>query len=351
MPAHAFDDLQRAIKSGTLESVYYFHGPEEVLKAELVQQLLERAIDPSLRDFNYDHRSAVGLDPESLHALLNTLPMMSERRMVVLSEVDQIRRKAKVRAVLDRYLQQPSDQTVLVLVQSGGDGKPDAELVRGAWAVEFSPLPPGRALRWLALQATARSVEFGPGAAEHLLEVAGCDLAALTSELDKLSALGRTGPLTLEEVGRLLGVRHGETLQDWRDALFEGRTGQAAAMVGPLLQQSGMSGVKMVSTIGTVLIGLGLARALYDRGTRQRALQQALFDSLRRVRPFGLPPWGPETVRWSKWAERWPLERVARALEDTLQADRMLKTTRISDDQGVLTDLVFRLGTRAREAA
>lgn len=351
MPAHSFDALQRAIKAGTLEPVYYFHGPEEVLKASMVAHLLERAVEPALRDFNYDHRTAAGLDPETLHALLNTLPMMADRRMVVLSEVDHLRRKAKVRAVLERYLQQPSDQTVLVLLQSGNDTKPDGELVRGAWAVEFTQLAPDRALRWLGLQASDRSVQFGPGAAEHLLEVVGCDLAALSSELDKLAALGAAEPFTLDQVGALLGIRHGETLQDWRDAVFENRTARAAAMIGPLLQQSGMSGVKMVSLLGTTLIGLGLARSYYDRGSRSRALQQALFDSLRRIRPFGLPPWGPETTRWSRWAERWPAERIRSALEDALQADRMLKTTRISDDQGVLTDLVLRLGARAREAA
>lgn len=351
MSAHSFDDLQRALKTGVLQPVYYFHGAEEVLKAEVVQRIVDQALEPSLRDFNFDQRSAAGLDPEALHALLNTLPMMAERRLVVLTEVDQLRRRPKSRAVLAHYLERPAEQTVLVLVQPGGDTKPDPALVRAAWAVEFAPLPPERALRWLALQAANCSVELGPGAAEHLLEVTGNDLAALRSELDKLAGLVRTGPITLDEVGRLLGVRHGETLQDWRDAVFDGRSGQAAAMVGPLLQQSGMSGVRMVSMIGTTLVGVGLARSHYDRGTRQRALQQELFATLRRLRPFGLPQWGAETARWSRWAERWPGERVDQAVADTLAADRLLKATRISDERGVLTDLVLRLSARVKEAA
>ncbi len=350
MPAHSFDDLQRALKTGALKPVYYFHGPEEVLKGEMVQQIIGILLDPSLRDFNLDQRSAAGMDPEALHSLLNTLPMMADRRLVILAEIDQIRRKPKTRAVLERYLQQPAQQTVLVLVQPG-DAKPDADMVRSAWAVEFAPLPPARALRWLALQAERRSLELEPGAAEHLLDVTGNDLAALTSELDKLAALDRSGPLTLEDVGRLLGVRHGETLQDWRDAIFDGRAAQAAAMIGALLQQSGMSGVRMVSMVGTTLVGVGLARAHFDRGTRGRALQAALFATLRRLRPFGLPQWGPETTRWSKWAESWPALRIARAVSDALAADRRLKATRISDERGVLTDLVFRLSARVKEAA
>jgi DNA polymerase III subunit delta len=58
MPAHSLDALLRSLAKGELAPVYYLHGPEEVLKDEAVRAVVERALDPALRDFNFDQRSA-----------------------------------------------------------------------------------------------------------------------------------------------------------------------------------------------------------------------------------------------------------------------------------------------------
>jgi hypothetical protein len=114
-------------------------------------------------------------------------------------------------------------------------------------------------------------------------------------------------------------------------------------MIGPVLDQAGMSGVKMVSTLATSLIGLGMARPYYDRGLRDRGLQQKILSTLFSVRPFGLGDWKVEAEKWARWAPAWPTSRVAAALRSALQADQALKNTRISDEQGVITDLVLQV--------
>lgn len=61
---------------------------------------------------------------------------------------------------------------------------------------------------------------LAPDAREHLLRATGADLGLLAAETEKLSGLGGAGTLTLETVGALVGVRHGETVDDWRDAVL-----------------------------------------------------------------------------------------------------------------------------------
>ena len=65
MATLSFNALLGGGKPGTLDPVYYLHGEEEILKEEAVRLLLDRAVDPSLRDFNLDVRSAPDLDPEA----------------------------------------------------------------------------------------------------------------------------------------------------------------------------------------------------------------------------------------------------------------------------------------------
>ena len=118
-----------------------------------------------------------------------------------------------------------------------------------------------------------------------------------------------------------------------------------------LLDLPGASGVKLVTLLGTTLVGVGMARSHYDRGLRGRALDDAVFDLIRRCRVYGLLSWGEEKTRWVRWAARWPAERVLDALRATLDADRSLKGTTISDERGILATLVLRLATVKKEAA
>ena len=343
MPTQSVDALFRSLKKGDLAPVYYLYGPEDVLKDEAVKTILDRALDPTLRDFNFDQRSAAQLDAEEVHALCNTLPMLADRRVVLLRDVEGWKRKTKGRAEFIRYLQRPSPETVVIMVQGSAEEADDKELAAGACTVRFDPLPPERARKWLSHQASRLGLTLEPEAAEHLMRSVGFDLSALTSELAKLASLPADEPLTAERVGDLVGVRHGETLWDWREAVLDGQPGRAAALLPSILAQPGVSGVKLVTTLGTALVGLGIARAHYDRGMRGRSLEAAVLKSLLSARPFGLLGYKEESSRWSGWTPRWPRRRIAAALRAARDTDIALKNTTISDAQGLLTDLVLQI--------
>jgi DNA polymerase III delta subunit len=179
----------------------------------------------------------------------------------------------------------------------------------------------------------------------------GNDLGPLQSELAKLASLPPNETLTVDRIGELVGVRRGETMWDWRALVFEDQTGPAATLVPVILAQPGINGVKLVTLLGTTLVILGVARSLQDRGMRGRAVEEAVLTTLFTNRPTGLLGFKEEAPRFSRWAAGWPSSRVKAGLRAALEADQALKTTTISDERGVLTDLVLRLGLRAREAA
>jgi DNA polymerase III subunit delta len=108
MSAQSVEALFRSLKKGDLAPVYYLYGTEDVLKDEAVKTILDRALDPTLRDFNFDQRSAAQLNAEEVHALCNTLPMLADRRVVLLRDVEGWKRKTKGRAEFIRYLPHPS---------------------------------------------------------------------------------------------------------------------------------------------------------------------------------------------------------------------------------------------------
>src|SRR2546426_361552 len=305
MGALTFDALLRSLKQGAPDPVYYLHGEEDVLKDEAVRVLLERAVDPAARDFNVDQRTAADLDPEAFNALVNTPPILAATRAVVLRGMEQLRKTAKVRQELLHYLDSPNPSTVLVLVH-GTPEPPDAELLRRATAVEVAALPPERVVRWMTHRAKQLGFTLAPEAEELLLASVGNDLSGLARELEKLAPLCAGRPATRDEVAALVGVRRGETLQDFVDAALERRAADAARLVEPVLEQAGMSGVRMLSALGTALVGTALARAELDGDARRRdRLEGALLSHLRTARPYGLGSWEQTALRWARWAELW----------------------------------------------
>jgi DNA polymerase-3 subunit delta len=351
MPAHSLDVLLRALQKGRLEPVYYLHGPEDVLKDEAVRLIVDGALEPSLRDFNFDQRSAGQLDPEAVGVLCTTLPMMAERRVVLLRDVEGWKRRPKTRAAFLEYLAHPAPETVVILVQSSAEEAIDKDLVSGAYSVSCDPLPEERALKWLARHAAALDVRLEDGAARHLLEAVGNDLGAVASELQKLAALPADAPFTADEVGGLLGVRHGETIYDWRDAVLDGDGGRAVTLLAPLLDQPGVSGVKLLTLLGTTLVGVGIARSHYDRKTRGPALEDVMFKTLLRLRIWGLPEYRKESAKWARWAPAWSAARIGRALRAARDADQTLKSTTVTDERGILAGLVLQLTVAKAEAA
>ncbi len=355
MPKVPFDTFSRQIKGGDIPPAVYLYGDEDVLKDECTRAILDALVDPGLRDFNYDVRSAAQLDPDDVEALCTTLPMMAPRRLVIIRDVEAWTKKARAKAAVLHYLARPAAETVLILVQGSSRkeeerGDADSDLTRLTCAVEVGRFPPKLAEKWVIKRAEERGVRLEAAAAAHLVKAVESDLGAARSELDKLAGLGGDAPVTLEQLTALLGIRHGETPPDWCEAVLDDDPARATVMLPHLLDQSGVSGVGLLMQLGTQLVGLGMARALYDRGQRGSGLERAVFDAIMRARPARID-YRESAARWSRAAEVWSTGRIDAAIQAAREADRRLKGTTLADQRGVLVDLVMQLAYRVREAA
>ena len=190
--------------------------------------------------------------------------------MVVLRDVEAWKRKSKAKAPAMQYLDRPMPETVLVMVQ-GNDDDPDDELASRAVSVECVA-PTGDQLEsWLDDRLATHS--RGPGARRHAntcIRATGGDLGLLTAEVQKLSGLVTDRPIDLDTVGALVGVRFGETADDWRDAVLRDETARAVTLIPRLLETPGVSGVNLVSALGTSLLLLQWARATAERDRDSR---------------------------------------------------------------------------------
>lgn len=355
MPGRSFDALQRSLAKGEVRPVYYFFGDEDLLKDGAVRDVLALAVEAATRDFNLDRRRAPELSAEEFRSLVETPPMLAARRVVVLTEVECVQlKRAKqqaLRSALLAYLGHPAPDTVLVLVQSSGT-KPDPELRRAGHAVDFELLEPARVVRWIHHYAKKEhALTLEDDAARLLQRAVGDDLPQIAAEIAKLAAATQGRAVTAADVAELVGVREGETMGDFLGAVTARRFGAAAAMVPHIMLSPGNSGVRLVSALGTALVGLGLARTHLDAGASPAAATDRVFQALEATRPMGLSSWREEAARWVADAAQWTAGEVDAGLAAALRADARLKDTKVSGEAEIVTEVVLSLGVPERSAA
>jgi DNA polymerase III subunit delta len=351
MPAITEAAFNKALKARAFEPVYYLFGDDDYLKADASRRLVDAAVDPATRDFNLETRRGTELDAGTLGSLLNTPPMMADRRVVVVRDVTALKKDA--RAELDRYLKRPSSDTVVVLVAASG-AKADRGLADAAASLEFAPLSGDRVPKWIAHHAkTALGVEITPEAALLLQAAIGADLPALAAELDKLASFAHGGAIDEGAVTAIVGVRRGETMGDLLDCIGLRDASGALALVDHVLSQPKTTAVSVVMALTTQTLALAWGRAMRDQGLPAGRLASEFFTLLKEGGSFPGRPWGEATAAWTRAVDRWTAAELDAALDELLAADAALKETRLSSDEQLLSSLVLSLcvGGAGRRAA
>ena len=337
----------KSLASRSFERAYSIHGEEEFLKDAAVRQLLAAALDAATRDFNLDIRDAASVDAEALASLLATPPMMAERRVVLIRDAASLRKDA--RAAVDLFLQQGASKDaasdiILVLVFGPPDrGKPDRGLVQRTFSLETEPLTGNRVPKWIVHHASSvLGVSVTDAAAALLFEHAGNDLNALAGELDKLASYTNGGVIDEAAVSAVVGVRRGETLGDFLDAVGRCDAPRALALLAHVLDQPKVSAVQIVMALTTQTQALAWGRAMRARGTSVGRLSGEYYDLLKSAGgAYTGRPWGEAVKSWASSIDAWDDAALDHAMEALLAADIALKETRVSADEEILARLVL----------
>jgi DNA polymerase-3 subunit delta len=299
--------------------VFYLHGEDEFRKEEVVSALVQAHLDPSTRDFNLDPLRGSEVDAETLASILATPPMMAEWRVVVLRETERLAGSPRARQILLDTAESPPPGLALVLsctVPDGSRAKLYKELARKARAVEFKAFTPADVPGWLMERATARyGVEMDVPAAQALGAAIGTNLGILNRELEKLADfVGDRKTITVEDVEAAGTQLPTQDRWRWFDLVGQGRFREAHRGLEVLLGQ-GENGVGLVIGLTSHFLRLGIAA---EAGSG--ALQAALPPHQRWL-----------AGRLADQAKGWRMVEIDAALEGLLRADRLLKSSPLSD--------------------
>src|SRR5499433_3198358 len=200
-------EFQRKLQSGRIEPLYLFEGSERYLRDQALKTLLEIAVDAAARDFNFARISVAQGNLDDALALARQFPMISARRMVVVTGFEAISDDKQLDALKD-YLRAPSETTALIFVSDAMDNRRNiATMLRKACeVVGFDPLDEREAAPQWICDYVARAGRFiEPQAAAYLVGMVGVNLTRLSAELDKLiNYVGEKGRIGKPEIDELV---------------------------------------------------------------------------------------------------------------------------------------------------
>jgi len=303
-------DLFDDIAAGDLAPVYVLVSEHPLLLSRALAAVRDAAVPPAARGFNYDVFEGRGGNAGRIVAAASTLPMMAERRMVVIRDLGAM--AAAELANLIPYLGDPNPATVLV----GVAGKVDKRLKFFATARKKRFLhqldPPRQIGPWIRKEAAARGADMRPRAGDRLGEVVGKDLSRIALAIDQLALYAGDRPIEVDDVDDLIANTRERSVFELTDAIGDGSLPRSLGAVAALCEQR-QSAIGVVAMLARHMRQLGLCHVALAERTPRSELARAI----------GAPPFVVDKLL--RQAKRYDSAAVAAALGQLHEIDRGLK--------------------------
>lgn len=234
-----YQDLISSLKQGRILPLYLFFGEEEFLVQEAVTLVINKVVDPGSRDFNFNSLYCKDTSASELVNLCQTLPFMSEKRLVIANEIEAFK-QADIEELIP-YLNDPSPSTCLVMLSNQGryDKKAILSAVEASGAVtRFYALLDREIVAWIEGWAKTRGLSIQRDAAQFLWQTLGNDLRKIVNELEKVLIFNQEKKtITFEEVKNVVGDFREYTSFDLAAALGSKNREKAFLILSRLIQE------------------------------------------------------------------------------------------------------------------
>ena len=254
------EQLKQQLRKREFAPVYVLYGDETFLRDNAAKTITEFAFsEGEFRDFN-DDQFSLNI-PENITTALaaaNQLPMMAARRVVRITEVRVTTSSMKdtlkedCEAAVQAYLANPCPSSIVIFVadELNGNRKLGKLLKSHPAAVEFCPLDDREIRKWAQDAFNNAGFTIEPAGLRRLVELVGCDVRRVTTEVHKLcTAALPQKTVDVELVDSLVRDTSELTFSGFAEHLVAGRKEEAIAALEKVLDD-GEEPVALIGTLG-----------------------------------------------------------------------------------------------------
>ncbi len=302
-----FDHLEKSGAAG-LAPVYLFTGEELYFADRALALITEKTLAGAPRDFNLDVFYGKDSKAAEVAAQASTLPMMADKRLVILKEADKLRDLS----ALKEYLKSPSPDCVLILLAMGADRAkertlsdmlPDGAVFAHFWRPRDYELPD-------IVQKLVRTSGFtiDRGAVSYLSETLSGNIALIEAELNKVfNLIGEKRHIKEEDVREAVGDFGLPVVFELSDAAAAGNASKAVETLEKLLRD-GEEPLKLLAILSGNLRKMAAGDEL-PAGAGRKSPAKKMSDD-EAIRAFGCLMKADRDLKGSPVPPRLVMERL-----------------------------------------
>ncbi len=314
---------------------YILYGEEDYLCRHYFGKLKELLLDELTGDFNYHKLTAENFSVELLSDSMETLPMMAERSLIHVDEVDLFALDAKDQEAVAELLGDIPEHCCLVL--SYVEFKPDkrkkklwSAIEKNAVMAEMFYQQERELYSWITRHFREEGKQIPTELCAYLLQLCGLSMTRLLGEIAKISAYSGATEIVREDIDAVVEPTMEAVVFDITNALADRNFDRAMDRLHVLVKLRAEP-IAIVGAIGAQM------RKLYGAKVLKNA------DELVRV--YSMSP-GAASFAMTQ-ARRFSQSFCEKAVLLCLDADRKLKSAR--EDEGLLLEfLILQLAQEAR---
>lgn len=327
-------DIKREIENNNISSVYFFLGEEKYLKQEIIQLIKSKIIPKGFSDdFNFHHFYSSDVTLPHVIEVCNTLPAFSEKRMVVVENID----KFKNIKILNDYTQSPSDCTCLILASDERNMKDIKLSIKNIKTVVFYPLFDNQLIQWIIKKVRKYNKQITGQAAEKLIQLCDNTLLEINNEVEKLLIYCKDKKeISINNVVELIGDIKGYDIFKLIDAIFSGDYALSLKIFKKLLH----AGLNLYSFF-----------AMLNKSLHEIYHIKYLLEVEKKLPADIIKQKGMKPFRYKKIVEnikKYSLKKFSFIVNVLFEFDCKFKSIASVHRKRLLEDLIYSLCTRGR---
>ena len=314
-----YEQLKSTIKDGKLASLYIFEGQEDFLIDHSITQIKNKLIDPFAEIMNYRSYSELP-DVGEVVDFLETLPVMSERKLLVLRKCGIFTGNIKNKAQWEKLFSEIADfNCVIIWEELPEKGKKQNQVRKAAEekaSVVNFPLQSEAALKqWLSNIAKKHEKTIDSKDSQYLIASLGRKMQPMRTEFEKIISYSKGSQITREDIDAVIVKPSYENVFNLIDAIFDGKREVCFNLIYTLRSLK-QDAVELISILSGQLITIYKAKIYLLEGLSRSQAAQKLGGG-----------YGAE--KCTAKAEKIKLENIRGLIDLCYESDKNIKQGRI----------------------
>ena len=338
---NGLQELKAEIRNINPARLYVFHGEEMFLLRHYLEQLKNALVDELTESFNFHRFNSENFEMRDFADAVENLPMMAERTMVQVDDIDVFKLPEDGRNKMLDILSDIPDYCTVVFTYETVAWKPDKRYKK-LWdafcagrIVEFEKQNQRDLVVWIQRHFRAKNKQIAPELCAYLIELTDGTMTSIGGEIAKIAAFSGADTVCKADIDAVVEPVLDVVVFRMTDMLAAGDYSQALVMLQKLLKMQ-QEPLAILGAIGLHFRRLSAARTLLDHG-RQASELAKLY-----------PPMSDFAARKNMdAARRFSTNFCAKAAELILETDHSMKTS-FDDSERLLELLLLRLAQEAR---